>query len=151
MLIKRDRCVCDICGVEVNGWRPWHNPWGFHNYDRHPNTFRPQSLVSINTSIDSKRDTIDLTDDAKASSSSLQQSYPTPSPMLLQPSQNLLQPLLQSLSQPYLQSSHHPLLQPSQVLLHQNTSGNTTIVDPMITDEKHNKVGGSGSMGVTRT
>jgi hypothetical protein len=24
MMIKRDRCVCDACGVEVSGWRPWH-------------------------------------------------------------------------------------------------------------------------------
>lgn len=23
MMIKRDRCVCDACGVEVSGWRPW--------------------------------------------------------------------------------------------------------------------------------
>lgn len=34
-------CVCETCGVEVNGWRPWHNPWSFHNYARHPPTFQP--------------------------------------------------------------------------------------------------------------
>jgi len=41
MMIKRDRCVCDVCNVEVSGWRPWHNPWLFHDYGRHPPTFRP--------------------------------------------------------------------------------------------------------------
>lgn len=41
MMIKRDRCVCDVCGVEVSGWRPWHNPWSFHNYLRHPANFQP--------------------------------------------------------------------------------------------------------------
>jgi len=35
MMIKRDRCVCDDCKVEVNGWKPWHNPLSFHNYDKH--------------------------------------------------------------------------------------------------------------------
>jgi Inhibitor of Apoptosis domain len=42
MMIKRDRCVCETCGVEVSGWRPWHNPWSFHNYAKHPVTFQPQ-------------------------------------------------------------------------------------------------------------
>lgn len=32
MMIKRDRCVCETCGVEVSGWRSWHNPFAFHNY-----------------------------------------------------------------------------------------------------------------------
>ena len=36
MMIKRDRCVCDTCGVEVSGWRAWHNPWTFHDLSRHP-------------------------------------------------------------------------------------------------------------------
>lgn len=35
MMIKRDRCVCDDCGIEVNGWKPWHNPLSFHNYEKH--------------------------------------------------------------------------------------------------------------------
>ncbi len=35
MMIKRDRCTCGICGVEVSGWRPWHNPNSFHNRLRH--------------------------------------------------------------------------------------------------------------------
>lgn len=39
MVIKRDRCVCNVCGVEVNGWRSWHNPWSFHDYSRHPKQF----------------------------------------------------------------------------------------------------------------
>jgi hypothetical protein len=41
MMIKRDRCVCDTCLVEVSGWRPWDNPWLFHDYNRHPPEFRP--------------------------------------------------------------------------------------------------------------
>ena len=41
MMIKRDRCICGTCGVEVSGWRSWHNPWSFHNYSRHDASFRP--------------------------------------------------------------------------------------------------------------
>jgi hypothetical protein len=40
MMIKRDRCICDQCHVEVSGWRPWHDPWKFHNYDRHDSAFK---------------------------------------------------------------------------------------------------------------
>jgi Inhibitor of Apoptosis domain len=40
MMIKRDRCVCETCGQEVNGWRPWHDPWHFHDYARHPPSFK---------------------------------------------------------------------------------------------------------------
>lgn len=36
MMIKRDRCVCDKCEVEVSGWRPWHDPSLFHDELRHP-------------------------------------------------------------------------------------------------------------------
>lgn len=37
MMIKRDRCVCDSCGVEVSGWRIWQNPWFSHDWTkRHP-------------------------------------------------------------------------------------------------------------------
>jgi len=25
MMIKRDRCVCETCGVEVSGWREWYS------------------------------------------------------------------------------------------------------------------------------
>lgn len=35
MMIKRDRSVCDECAVEVNGWKPWHNPLAFHDFDKH--------------------------------------------------------------------------------------------------------------------
>ena len=41
MMIKRDRCICKTCDVEVSGWRSWHNPWSFHNYSRHDDSFRP--------------------------------------------------------------------------------------------------------------
>lgn len=35
MMIRRDRCVCVVCGVEVSGWRPWSNPWSLHDYEKH--------------------------------------------------------------------------------------------------------------------
>lgn len=35
MMIKRDRCLCDTCGVEVSGWRPWHEVRAFHDYSKH--------------------------------------------------------------------------------------------------------------------
>lgn len=40
MMIKRDRCVCDTCGVELSGWRPWYDPRAFHDYSKHPAAFR---------------------------------------------------------------------------------------------------------------
>jgi hypothetical protein len=47
MMIKRDRCVCEACGVEVSGWRPWHNPWLFHDWSRrHPFAPPPGTLQS---------------------------------------------------------------------------------------------------------
>jgi len=49
MMVKRDRCVCDTCGVEVSGWRPWHNPWLFHDWSKnHP--FRPAGLLTRSSS-----------------------------------------------------------------------------------------------------
>lgn len=39
MMVKRDRCVCELCGMEVSGWRPWHNPWQMHNLIRHSADF----------------------------------------------------------------------------------------------------------------
>lgn len=46
MMIKRDRCVCDACGVEVSGWRQWHNPWLFHDWTkRHPFEAPPGSFL----------------------------------------------------------------------------------------------------------
>jgi len=39
MMVKRDRCVCDTCGIEVSGWRPWFNPWHLHHLPRHDNAF----------------------------------------------------------------------------------------------------------------
>jgi hypothetical protein len=47
MMIKRDRCVCETCSVEVSGWRPWHNPWSFHNYAKHPPSFQPGVAVTL--------------------------------------------------------------------------------------------------------
>jgi hypothetical protein len=47
MMIKRDRCVCETCGVEVSGWKPWHNAWSFHNYAKHPPSFQPGVAVTL--------------------------------------------------------------------------------------------------------
>jgi hypothetical protein len=44
MMLKRDRCVCEVCGVEVYGWRPWHDPMSFHLYAKHPPAFQPVML-----------------------------------------------------------------------------------------------------------
>lgn len=53
MMIKRDRCVCDACGVEVSGWRPWHNPWQHHDWSRrHPFAPPPGSLSRAFTSME---------------------------------------------------------------------------------------------------
>lgn len=35
-MMKLDRSHCNICDVEVVGWRPWHDPWNMHNASRHP-------------------------------------------------------------------------------------------------------------------
>lgn len=34
MMIKRDRCVCDACGVEVSGWRSYYDPWLLHDWSK---------------------------------------------------------------------------------------------------------------------
>lgn len=39
MMIKRDRCICETCLVEVFGWSSWHNPWVFHDFAKHPPSF----------------------------------------------------------------------------------------------------------------
>jgi len=37
MMIKRDRCVCDACGVEVSAWKKYMQPWLLHDWSkRHP-------------------------------------------------------------------------------------------------------------------
>lgn len=35
MMIKTDRTVCECCGTEVSGWRPWDIPWLYHDIARH--------------------------------------------------------------------------------------------------------------------
>lgn len=44
MMVKRDRCVCDTCGVEVSGWKRWNNAWGFHNYAKHTPDFKERAI-----------------------------------------------------------------------------------------------------------
>jgi hypothetical protein len=46
MMIKRDRCSCEICGVEVSGWRPWHDARSFHDFSKHPPAYRQQLYPS---------------------------------------------------------------------------------------------------------
>lgn len=36
MLIKRDRCICETCKVEIAEWKPWDRPWNMHNASKHP-------------------------------------------------------------------------------------------------------------------
>lgn len=47
MMIKRDRCVCSVCRVEISGWRPWHDPWRYHNYDLHDDSFKAKGRVMM--------------------------------------------------------------------------------------------------------
>lgn len=47
MMIKRDRCVCEICNEEVWGWKSWDYPLSFHNYAKHPNTFQPGVAATL--------------------------------------------------------------------------------------------------------
>jgi hypothetical protein len=42
MMIKRDRTICDTCGAEVSGWRPWYEPRSFHDYSKHTAQFRAE-------------------------------------------------------------------------------------------------------------
>jgi len=51
MMIKRDRSICDACGVEVSGWRPWHNPWLFHDWTKRHPFAPPPGLRSGNTTV----------------------------------------------------------------------------------------------------
>ncbi len=50
MMIKRDRCICDKCNVEISGWRPWHDPWKYHNYDRHDAAFKDKAKQAMQRS-----------------------------------------------------------------------------------------------------
>ncbi len=35
MMFKRDRTECDICGIEVSGWRSWDDPKTMHDIKKH--------------------------------------------------------------------------------------------------------------------
>jgi len=48
-VFERDRCVCDACGVEVFGWRTWHNPWLFHDWSKRHPFAPPPGTLSRNT------------------------------------------------------------------------------------------------------
>jgi len=50
MMIKRDRCVCETCLVEISGWRPWQNAWAYHDYTRHMVSERPPAAIREPTS-----------------------------------------------------------------------------------------------------
>lgn len=45
--IERDRCVCNTCGVEVSGWRLWHNPWTFHDWSKRHSITPPSAALSL--------------------------------------------------------------------------------------------------------
>jgi hypothetical protein len=40
MMIKRDRMVCEGCGVEVSGLAPWAQLQYYHNYEKHGDGFK---------------------------------------------------------------------------------------------------------------
>jgi hypothetical protein len=44
MMVKRDRCICEKCGVEISGWRPWHNPWHMNDMTRHDADFHERVM-----------------------------------------------------------------------------------------------------------
>lgn len=44
MMIKRDRCICETCQVEVSGWRAWQCPWAYHDYSRHLPNFLEKAI-----------------------------------------------------------------------------------------------------------
>jgi hypothetical protein len=46
MMIKRDRCICETCGVEVSGWRTWHNPAALHNLQKHNVSTHPANAAA---------------------------------------------------------------------------------------------------------
>lgn len=62
MMIKRDRCLCETCEVEVSGWRAWHSPWAFHNYTRH----KPEFMEKARKACASQPVVMVVLDDAKA-------------------------------------------------------------------------------------
>jgi serine/threonine protein kinase len=68
MMIKRDRCVCDVCGAEVSGWRPWHDPRNFHDYSRHPASYRAERFPNDKAAPDA----------AKPAETAAQSSAPNP-------------------------------------------------------------------------
>jgi len=47
MMIKRDRCLCEVCGADISGWRIWHNPWAFHRLEKHPDQFKAIARAKI--------------------------------------------------------------------------------------------------------
>lgn len=63
MMVKRDRCVCATCEVEVSGWRPWHNPWAFHDYAKH----HPEFLDVARTACAGDRATLLVLEEWRAS------------------------------------------------------------------------------------
>lgn len=44
MMIKRDRTVCDTCGAEVSGHRPWYDIRTFHDYSKHAVQYKMEKL-----------------------------------------------------------------------------------------------------------
>ncbi len=46
MMIKRDRCVCETCGVEISSLYDWFDIRSFHNFAKHPPSFAAQWGVS---------------------------------------------------------------------------------------------------------
>jgi serine/threonine protein kinase len=109
MMVKRDRCVCEVCGCEVSGWRPWHIPWQMHDLSRHPKAFQDRAKESI--------DAAKLTIPSSSSSSSTSSSSPTipMTPITIKPS---IAMDLQSSSTPTLPETRLSTATPSATRVH---------------------------------
>lgn len=46
MMIKRDRCFCSCCRVEMSGWRSWNKASDFHNKSVHEQAAKAAAVVS---------------------------------------------------------------------------------------------------------
>lgn len=48
MKLVSDTCVCNICKIEMKAWRPWHNPWFFHDFTKaHPRLIAPPGTFRL--------------------------------------------------------------------------------------------------------
>lgn len=56
---KRDRCVCQYCGIKVSGWRPWHNAWQMHDWSQQHPVVPPPGTGNVPLDLPLNRGTIE--------------------------------------------------------------------------------------------